>query len=115
MAPSASAVTPATPVAKPTADEGAPIAKPTLKKETVRIDVPAALAKPVPQATVKIQPAPTPIRPPVAEVRLVPTITVDEDEEVAAPEDRTMTLVAGGVFLFALVSFGMQLWTFLTP
>ena len=120
VAPAASAAAPATPVAKPAAAEGAPTVKPTLKKETVRIDVPAA-AKLVPQATVKIQSAPAPTRPPVAEVRTVPalvtttatTIADDEDEAVAS-EDPTMRLVAGGVLAFAAVTFGLQLWTFLT-
>ena len=121
MAPTASAATPATLVVKPSVTEGAPVVKPTLKKETVRIDVPAASVKPTPQATVRIPSAPASTRPPVAEVRLVPAtaavpvpITMEEDEENATPEDFTMTLVAGGVLLFSLVSFGMQLWTFLT-
>ena len=119
MAPAASAAAPATPVAKPAAAEGAPTVKPTLKKETVRIDVPAVPARPVPQATVKIQSAPTPTRPPVAEVRTVPAlvtttaVSADEDE-AAAPEDSTMALVSGGVLAFAAVTFGLQLWTFLT-
>ncbi len=106
-------------VLKPAAPEGAPSVKPTIKKETVRIEVPTA-AKVVPQATVKIQPAPAPQRLPEAQIRTVPalvtsTTTVADDEaEAPAHEDSTMTFVSAGVLVFAAASFGMQLWTYLT-
>ena len=114
VAPAPSAAAPATPVAP----EGAPTVKPTIKKETVRIEVPTA-AKVVPQATVKIQPAPIPQKLPEAQIRTVPalvtsTTTVADDEaEAPARDDSTMMLVSVGVLVFAVASFGMQLWTFL--
>ncbi len=105
---------------KPVAAEGAPTVKPTLKKETVRIDVPAAAAKPIPQATVKIQPAPAPSKMPTAQIRTVPalvtsTASIASDEaEAPAHEDSKMMLFSVGVLVFAAVSFGVQLWTYLT-
>ena len=104
---------------KPAAPEGAPTVKPTIKKETVRIEVPTAAAKVVPQATVKIQPAPVPQKLPEAQIRTVPalvtsTTTVADDEaEAPARDDSTMMLVSIGVLVFAVASFGMQLWTYL--
>ncbi len=83
--------------------------------------MPTAAAKPIPQATVKIQPAPVPQKLPVAQVRTVPavvtsTTTVPEEEEADAPagEDRAMMFVSLGVLVFAAASFGMQLWTYLS-
>ena len=85
----------------------------------MRIEVPSA-AKVVPQATVKIQPAPVPQRPPEAQIRTVPalvtstTTVADDHEEAAVGEDSALMLVSVGVLLFAVVTFGMQAWTYFT-
>ena len=93
--------------------------KPTIKKETVRIEGPSAAAKAGPQATVKIQPAPVPQRPPEAKIRTVPalvtsTTPVVEDEAEALADGSTMMLVSAGVLVFSALTFLMQAWTFFT-
>ena len=107
---------------KATADITPATVKPTIKKETVRIEVPTG-PRAVPQATVKIQPAPAPARPPEAAVRAivpvpVPTLkaatVTDVEETEAATHDPMVTYVSYGVLLFALFNFALQLMTYLS-
>ena len=107
----------------PKAAEAAPATvKPTIKKETVRIEVPTG-PRVVPQATVKIQPAPAPARGPEAAVRAVvpvpvPTLKIaateaDIEESEAATHDPMVMYASWAVLLFAVVSVTLQLITYL--
>ena len=105
---------------KATAESEPSIVKPTIKKETVRIEVPTG-PRAVPQATVKIQPAPVAARP-AAEVRTivpapVPVLRTNADAETeeagTSAHDPVVMYAAWGVLLFALVNFGLQLVTYL--
>lgn len=90
--------------------------KPTVKKDTVRIEVPTA--KQVPQATVKLQQTQPLIRPPAAEVRtLAPAVitpAVVTDADTVEGEDSAMKFASIGVFALALVTVAIQLWTLLS-
>ena len=104
---------------KATAEVTPATVKPTIKKETVRIEVPTG-PRAVPQATVKIQPAPAPAKPPEAAVRAmvpvpVPTLkaatVTDVEEAEAATHDPMIMYVSCGVLLFAFITFALQLMT----
>jgi hypothetical protein len=102
------------------AEPAAGVVKPTIKKETVRIEVPTG-PRGVPQATVRIQPAPPPARPPEAVVRTlvpapVPVLTDTEPEtgdEEGVAHDPLLLYASYGVLAFALINFGLQLATYL--
>ena len=102
-----------------TSDSGdAAVVKPTPKKDTVRIEVPAA-QRPAPQATVKLQQTQPLIRPPAAEVRtLVPAAAAPhaataEGESVA--EDPMMMYASIAVLVFAIVTLVVQALTYFAP
>ena len=93
--------------------------KPTIKKETVRIEIPAARS--VPQATVKIQPAPVPRKPEVSAAAIVPapvptlkTAPAEVEEDEVTAHDPTVMYVSAIVLAIAVVNFGIQLMTFLS-
>ena len=107
----------------PKAAEAAPATvKPTIKKETVRIEVPTG-PRAVPQATVKIQPAPAPAKRPEAAVRAIvpvpaPTLPAtateaDTEETEATTNDPMLMYASWAVLLFAVFSFALQLITYL--
>ena len=87
--------------------------KPTPKKDTVRIEVPNA--KQVPQATVKLQQTQPLVRPPAAEVRTLSAPAVvnlpDDADEVTGEEDNLVKMASVGVFVLALLTVGIQLWS----
>ena len=107
----------------PKAAESAPTTvKPTIKKETVRIEVPTG-PRPVPQATVKIQSAPAPAKGPEAAVRtLVPapvpalrtTGESDFEEAGTLAHDPAVMYVSYGVLFFAVLNFALQLVNYLS-
>ena len=90
----------------------------------MRIEVPPT-AKPAPQATVKIQPTPSPVRQTEAPVSRAPAIvpaaaprtTEVEAEEVeyATANDPSVMYASYAVLAIAAVSFVFQLLTFLAP
>ena len=107
----------------PKAVETAPATvKPTIKKETVRIEVPTG-PRPMPQATVKIQPAPAPAKGPEAAVRAVVPVPVpalrtaateaDIEETEAAANDPMVMYASWAVLLFAAFSLALQVVTYL--
>ncbi len=96
---------------KPAGAEAVPA---TIKKETVRIEVPA---RTVPQATVKLQPAPVKKPEPAAGIIMpVPTLHTGEaveEESEATAHDPVFMYLSAGMLLFALIIFGIELSTFL--
>lgn len=86
--------------------------KPTEKKNTARIDLPAN--RPAPQPTMKIQQTQPLIRPPEAPVRTlsVPSQTANLSA-TDVEEDKTTLYVSAGVLLFSVVAFILQLMTYL--
>ena len=117
-APPVAARPPAPPVAQtsPAVSEGeggGPLSvKPTEKKNTARIELPAT--RQAPQATMKIQQTQPLARAPEAAVRTlsVPSQTANLSS-MDVEEDKTMLYVSAGVLLFAVVAFILQLMTFL--
>lgn len=101
--------------ARPSAPESgadAPLSvKPTEKKNTARIELPAN--RPAPQPTMKIQQTQPLIRPPEASVRTLsaPSQTTNLST-MDGEEDKTLLYVSAGVLLFSVVAFALQAMTY---
>ncbi len=85
--------------------------KPTVKKDTVRIDVPSSPSKIAPQATVKIQQTQPLIRPPEAQVRTLAR-TDDADVVPATQEDPMLMIASLCVLVFAAVTCAIEAVTY---
>ena len=98
--------------------EGAAVVKPTPKKDTVRIEVPPAGRAAAPQATVKLQQTQPLIRPPAAEVRTIATTTAPittraASDEVEVENDPMLLYASVAVLIFAVVTFALQVMTYI--
>ncbi len=89
------------------------VVKPTVKKDTVRIEVPSSRV--APQATVKIQQTQPLIRPPEAQVRTLARTDVDVVPEiVAGKEDPMLMAFSLCVLVFAAISCAIEAITYFT-
>jgi hypothetical protein len=89
------------------------VVKPTVKKDTVRIEVPPGGAKVAPQATVRIQQTQPLIRPPEAQVRTLAKVE-DADVVSSTQEDPVLLYASLGVLVFAAITFGIEVVTYVT-
>jgi hypothetical protein len=87
------------------------VVKPTMKKDTVRIEVPPSGAKVAPQATVRIQQTQPLIRPPEAQVRTLAKVE-DADDVSSSEEDPVLLYASLGVLIFAAVTCGIEAVTY---
>ncbi|MEO7933828.1 MAG: hypothetical protein ABIT76_11785 [Chthoniobacterales bacterium] len=110
---------PAAPIAKPAVpanvsapkatSEVAPVTmKPSPKKETARIQIPAQ-AKDLPKATVRLQQT-VPLTNPTSSIK--PAISPVTVTQTGGGDSLSMPLCVGA-FVFALIAFLIQLWIFL--
>ena len=100
--------TPKVPTA--TSADAPTVVKPTPKKDTVRIDVPAGPSRVAPQATVKIQQAQPAIRP---EPQVRTLAKVEDSDVVPATADDPMLMVASlCVLVFAAVTCAIEAVTY---
>jgi hypothetical protein len=87
------------------------VVKPTVKKDTVRIEVPAGGSRTAPQATVRIQQTQPLIRPPEAQVRTL--AKVEDADVVPATADDPMLLMASlCVLVFAAITCAIEAITY---
>jgi hypothetical protein len=95
----------------PMAGDAPTVVKPTVKKDTVRIEVPPTGSKMAPQATVRIQQTQPLIRPPEAQVRTL--AKVEDTHVVEASADDPMLLVASlCVLVFAAITCAIEAITY---
>lgn len=106
------AVRPSAPPASEVEGDAPLLVKPTEKKNTARIDLPAG--RPAPQPTMKIQQTQPLARVPEPSLRTLSTPSQTADLSTGdVEEDKTLVLISAGVLLFSVVAFALQLMTYL--